>query len=82
MSIVVRMHHTGRRRFQEAAALSLRKDQPGAAPEVHGAEGIFIAPFETGEIALTCSAMPASSGWRLVWKHRERAYRGGRCAHC
>jgi len=34
MSIIVRMHRTGRRRSQETPALSLRKDQPGAAAEV------------------------------------------------
>jgi hypothetical protein len=34
-------------------------------------DGIFVAPFEQGEIGLE----------GLVSKHRERAYRGGRCDH-
>ena len=72
MSIVVRMHHTGRRRSQEAAALSLRKDQPGAALRSRS-EGIFIAPFETGEIGPDLFRHACLKGLEgMVSKHRER----------
>ncbi len=77
MSIVVRMRHTGRRRSQEAAALSLRKDQPRLLRS--RSEGIFIAPFETGEIGPDLFRHACLMGLEgMVSKHRESTYRGGR----
>jgi len=43
------------------------------------AEGIFAAPFERGEIGPDAACRMGLEG--LVSKHRERAYRGGRCDH-
>jgi bifunctional non-homologous end joining protein LigD len=38
-------------------------------------DGIFVAPFEQGEIGLGCFAKPASSGLEgLVSKRRDRPY--------
>ena len=46
------------------------------------AEGIFVAPFEQGEIGPELFEV-ACRMWleRLVSKHRERVYRPGRCDH-
>jgi bifunctional non-homologous end joining protein LigD len=44
------------------------------------AEGIFVAPFEQGEIGPDLFDAACRMGLEgLVSKHRERAYRGGRC---
>src|SRR6476661_4157713 len=46
------------------------------------AEGIFVAPFEQGEIGPELFEAACRMGLEgLVSKHRERAYRGGRCDH-
>jgi bifunctional non-homologous end joining protein LigD len=46
------------------------------------AEGIFVAPFEQGEIGPDLFQAACRMGLEgLVSKHRERAYRGGRCDH-
>jgi bifunctional non-homologous end joining protein LigD len=46
------------------------------------AEGIFVAPFEQGKIGPGLFEAACLMGLeRLVSKHRERAYRGGRCDH-
>ena len=81
LSIVVRMHHTGRRRSQEAAALSLRKDQLARLLRSRS-EGIFIAPFETGEIGpdlFRHACKLGLEGWSpsIV----RVAYRAGRFGH-
>jgi bifunctional non-homologous end joining protein LigD len=45
-------------------------------------EGIFVAPFEQGEIGPDLFEAACRMGLEgLVSKHRERAYRGGRCNH-
>jgi bifunctional non-homologous end joining protein LigD len=45
-------------------------------------QGIFIAPFEQGEIGPDLFDAACRMGLEgLVSKHRERAYRGGRCDH-
>jgi bifunctional non-homologous end joining protein LigD len=45
-------------------------------------EGIFMAPFERGEIGPNLFDAACQVGLEgLVSKHRERAYRGGRCYH-
>jgi hypothetical protein len=45
-------------------------------------EGIFAAPFELGEIGPDLFDAACRMGLEgLVSKHRERAYRGGRCGH-
>ena len=64
LSIVVRMHHTGRRRSQEAAALSLRKDQPRLLRS--RSEGIFIAVAVKSLALVTCPPsviVPGVSSW-------------------
>ncbi len=44
------------------------------------AEGIFVAPFEQGEIGPDLFEAACRMGLEgLVSKHRERVYRGGRC---
>jgi bifunctional non-homologous end joining protein LigD len=46
------------------------------------AEGIFVAPFEQGEIGPELFEAACRMGLEgLVSKHRERAYRQGRCAY-
>jgi ATP-dependent DNA ligase len=46
------------------------------------AEGIFVAPFEQGEIGPELFEAACRMGLGgLVSKHRERTYRGGRCDH-
>ena len=46
------------------------------------AEGIFVAPFEQGEIGPDLFEAACRMGLEgLVSKHRDRAYRGGRCDH-
>ena len=45
-------------------------------------DGIFAAPFEQGEIGPDLFGAACRMGLEgLVSKHRDRAYRGGRCAH-
>lgn len=45
-------------------------------------EGIHAAPFEQGEMGAELFRAACKMGLEgLVSKHRERAYRGGRCAH-
>ncbi|MCP3460596.1 hypothetical protein [Bradyrhizobium sp. CCGUVB23] len=45
-------------------------------------EGIHAAPFEQGEIGPDLFRAACKMGLEgLVSKHRERAYRGGQCAH-
>ena len=45
-------------------------------------EGIFVAPFEQGEIGPDLFRAACKMGLEgLVSKRRDRAYRGGRCAH-
>jgi bifunctional non-homologous end joining protein LigD len=45
-------------------------------------DGIFVAPFERGEIGPDLFDAACDMGLEgLVSKHRERAYRGGRCDH-
>jgi bifunctional non-homologous end joining protein LigD len=45
-------------------------------------DGIFIAPFEQGEIGPDLFREACRMGLEgLVSKHRERAYRGGRCPY-
>jgi bifunctional non-homologous end joining protein LigD len=45
-------------------------------------QGIFIAPFEQGEIGPDLFEAACRMGLEgLVSKHRERAYHGGRCDH-
>lgn len=45
-------------------------------------EGIFVAPFEQGEIGPELFEAACRMGLEgLVSKHRERAYKGGRCDH-
>jgi ATP-dependent DNA ligase len=77
MSIVVRMHHTGRRRTQEAAALSLRKDQPGAAAEVTERRHLHrtLRDRQIGPDLFRHACLMGLEG--LVSKHRESIYRGG-----
>jgi bifunctional non-homologous end joining protein LigD len=71
------MHHTGRRRSQEAVALPLRKDQPRLLRS--RSEGIFIAPFETGDIGPDLFRHACKFGLKgMVSKHRESSYHGGR----
>jgi bifunctional non-homologous end joining protein LigD len=46
------------------------------------AEGIFVAPFEQGEIGPELFEAACRMGLeRLVSKHRERVYWPGRCDH-
>jgi hypothetical protein len=46
------------------------------------AEGIFVAPFEQGEIGPELFEAACRMGLEgLVSKHRERIYRPGRCDH-
>jgi bifunctional non-homologous end joining protein LigD len=46
------------------------------------AEGIFVAPFEQGEIGPDLFDAACRMGLEgLVSKHRERPYKGGRCDH-
>jgi bifunctional non-homologous end joining protein LigD len=45
-------------------------------------DGIFVAPFEQGEIGPAPFRAACRMGLEgLVSKHRDRAYRGGRCPH-
>jgi ATP-dependent DNA ligase len=45
-------------------------------------DGIFIAPFEVGEIGPDLFRAACRMGLEgLVRKHRDRAYRGGPCRH-
>ena len=45
-------------------------------------QGIFVAPFEQGEIGPDLFQAACSMGLEgLVSKHRARAYRAGRCDH-
>jgi hypothetical protein len=45
-------------------------------------DGIFVAPFEQGKIGPDLFDAACRMGLEgLVSKHRERAYRGGRCDH-
>src|SRR5690349_15705222 len=45
-------------------------------------DGIFVAPFEQGEIGPDLFRAACRMGLEgLVSKHRDRAYRGGRCRH-
>jgi ATP-dependent DNA ligase len=45
-------------------------------------EGIFVAPFEQGEIGPELFRAACDMGLEgMVSKHRERAYRAGRCDH-
>jgi bifunctional non-homologous end joining protein LigD len=45
-------------------------------------DGIFVAPFEQGEIGPDLFRAACDLGLEgLVSKHRDRAYRGGRCNH-
>jgi len=45
-------------------------------------DGIFIAPFESGEIGPNLFRAACRMGLEgLVSKHKERAYRGGPCSH-
>jgi bifunctional non-homologous end joining protein LigD len=45
-------------------------------------DGIFAAPFEQGEIGPDLFRAACLMGLEgLVSKHRDRAYRGGRCLH-
>jgi len=48
----------------------------------HRPDGIFVAPFEQGEIGPDLFRAACRMGLEgLVSKRRDRAYRGGRCAH-
>jgi bifunctional non-homologous end joining protein LigD len=45
-------------------------------------DGIFVAPFEQGEIGSELFTATCRMGLEgLVSKNQERAYRGGRCGH-
>jgi bifunctional non-homologous end joining protein LigD len=45
-------------------------------------DGIFVAPFEQGEIGPDLFRAACRMGLEgMVSKHRDRAYRGGRCPH-
>jgi len=45
-------------------------------------DGIFVAPFEVGEIGPDLFRAACQMGLEgLVSKHRDRAYRGGPCRH-
>jgi hypothetical protein len=45
-------------------------------------EGIFVAPFEQGEIGPDLFRAACKMGLEgLVSKRRDHAYRGGRCTH-
>jgi bifunctional non-homologous end joining protein LigD len=45
-------------------------------------DGNFVAPFELGEIGPDLFRAACNMGLEgMVSKHRERAYKGGRCAH-
>jgi bifunctional non-homologous end joining protein LigD len=45
-------------------------------------DGIFVAPFESGEIGPDLFRAACGMGLEgLVSKRRDRAYRGGRCKH-
>jgi bifunctional non-homologous end joining protein LigD len=45
-------------------------------------DGIFVAPFEQGEIGPELFTSACRMGLEeLVSKNQERAYRGGRCGH-
>jgi bifunctional non-homologous end joining protein LigD len=45
-------------------------------------DGIFVAPFEQGEIGPDLFRAACRMGLEgMVSKHRDRAYRGGRCLH-
>ena len=47
-----------------------------------GSDGIFVAPFEQGEIGPELFAVAGRMGLEgLVSRNQERAYRGGRCGH-
>jgi bifunctional non-homologous end joining protein LigD len=47
-----------------------------------GSQGIFVAPFESGKIGPDLFEAACRMGLEgLVSKHRERAYRIGRCDH-
>ena len=59
--------------MRKANLAQLLRDRP---------EGIFVAPFEQGEIGPDLFDAACQVGLEgLVSKHRERAYRGGRCYH-
>ena len=77
MSIVVRMHHTGRRRSQEAAAV-IAQDQPGAAVGA-AAGGMFVSDFEQGDIGPDLFRAACKFGLEgIVSKRRDRPYRAVR----
>ena len=44
-------------------------------------DGIFISPFEQGEIGPDLFRAACSMGLEMVSKRRDRAYRAGRCDH-
>jgi bifunctional non-homologous end joining protein LigD len=44
-------------------------------------EGIFVAPFEQGEIGAELFRAACDMGLEGMVSNRERAYRAGRCAH-
>ena len=57
--------------------LSMRKTNLARRPD-----GIFVAPFEQGEIGPDLFRAACRTGLEgLVSKRRDRAYRGGRCNH-
>jgi hypothetical protein len=55
---------------------------PGAQLLRGSPDGVFVAPFEQGEIGPDLFRAACGMGLEgLVSKRRDRAYRGGRCAH-
>jgi bifunctional non-homologous end joining protein LigD len=61
--------------------LSMRKTNLDRL-SAHRPEGIFVAPFEQGEIGPDLFRAACKMGLEgLVSKRRDRAYRGGRCTH-
>jgi bifunctional non-homologous end joining protein LigD len=61
--------------------LSMRKTNLDRL-SVRRPEGIFVAPFERGEIGPDLFRAACKMGLEgLVSKRRDRAYRGGRCTH-
>src|SRR6478609_4933871 len=78
MSIVVRMHHTGRRRSQEAARYRCARTNLARLLRSRS-DGIFLSDFEQGEIGPDLFRHACLMGLEgMVSKHRESIYRGGR----
>ena len=65
-----------------SAIRSTALDAQDQTPAGAAADGIFIAPFELGEIGPDLFHAASQMGLEgLVSIRRDRAYRGGRCAH-